>query len=553
MPVAKDSAVEGVITRQVADKALYHGLGPSPVGDYMTTGCDTVAHDTSIDEIREKVVGRGQRLLPVLDGGAIAGVITRTDLMKLMREELKGVGAGAGEAGHVLKKLLRERLPQWLIERLKALGVTAEAMGLNAYVVGGFVRDLILKRENLDVDIVVEGAGVDSADAIAFATEFASSGDMKVRTHSRFRTAVLIFPDGFKIDVATARLEYYKKPGSLPFIEQSSLKLDLYRRDFIINTLALALNPATFGELIDFFGGRRDIADKKIRVLHNLSFVEDPTRALRAVRFSEKFGFEIERHTLNLIKSSIRRDVFAHLSGARLRDELNNILAEPAPERALERLGELGLLKFIHNGLKWSEALGATFLRSREALTWYRLTYPGAGLDGWSVLFLVLTGGLKEDELRSLAARLSISGKKISAVLASRGPARRALGRMNAGRAGPVSAIHKLLKGLPIEVIIYLMAIAQKEPVRTALSNYIIKLRDSAGLLKGTDLLKMGVKEGSDVGMVLDSIFSMRLDNELLTRGDEEEFVNRLLSSSTLKPKRPASKASLLRRGGKTS
>jgi tRNA nucleotidyltransferase (CCA-adding enzyme) len=559
MPVVKDWSVEGVITRQVADKAIYHGLGSSPVGDYMTTGCDRVAHDTSIDEIREKVVLHGQRLLPVERDGRIAGVITRTDLMKLMREELKGVAPG--EKAPILKKLLRERLPQWLIETLRELGRTAEALGLNAYVVGGFVRDLILRRDNLDVDIVVEGAAARSPDAIAFAREFAKSRDLRVRTHSRFRTAVLIFPDGFKIDVATARLEYYKKPGSLPFIEQSSLKLDLYRRDFIINTLALALNPASFGELIDFFGARRDIADKKIRVLHNLSFVEDPTRALRAVRFSEKFGFAIERHTLNLIKNSIRPDVFEHLSGARLMDELRNIMMEDDPARALERLGDLGLLKFIHNGLGWDEALGATFERAREALTWLRLTYAGGGagegVEDWLVLFLVLTGGLKEGELLKLAHRLSISGKKRSAVIASRAPALRALGRMNAGLARKNSAIYKLLKMLPTEAVIYLMAIADKESVRAALSNYIIKLRDSATLLKGGDLLRMGVKEGSDVGTVLDTLFSKRLDNELLTKADEEEFVKGFLKSSRARAEGSGPKVGRGRgrrlSGGKTS
>jgi tRNA nucleotidyltransferase (CCA-adding enzyme) len=528
-----------VITRQVADKALYHGLGASPVSELMTTGCDQVAYDTSIDKIREKVVARGQRLLPVERDGRIAGVITRTDLMKLMREELTGVGAGAGERGPVLKKLLRERLPQWLIEILREIGRTAEGLELNAYVVGGFVRDLMLGRENLDVDIVVEGVTARAPDAIAFAAEFARSRDLKVRTHPRFRTAVLIFPDGFKIDVATARLEYYKKPGSLPFIEQSSLKLDLYRRDFIINTLALALNPEGFGELIDFFGGRRDISAKVIRVLHNLSFVEDPTRALRAVRFSEKFGFEIERHTLNLIKNSIKLDVFAHLSGARLMDELKNILTEDDPGAALKRLGELGLLKFIHKGLKWDEALGATFLRAREALTWLRLTYAdgdGGEVEGWLVLFLVLTGGLKEAEFVKLARRLSIPGKKRAAVIASRSKALGALGRMNAGLTVKKSAIHGLLKILPIEAVIYLMARAEKESVRAALSNYIIKLRGSATLLKGRDLIRLGVQEGADVGMALDSILSKRLDDELVTKADEERFVKDFIKSSGIRP-----------------
>jgi tRNA nucleotidyltransferase (CCA-adding enzyme) len=533
MPVVRDEGVEGVITRQVADKALYHGLGSSPTGELMTTGCDVVAHDTSIDDIREKVVLHGQRLLPVLRDGRIAGVITRTDLIRLMREELKGGAKARGRADtRVFKKLMRARLPEWLIEILGEIGRTAEGLGLRAYVVGGFVRDLMLKRENLDVDIVVEGVAADSPDAVAFALEFARTRELKVRTHSRFRTAVLIFPDGFKIDVATARLEYYKKPGSLPFIEQSSLKLDLYRRDFIINTLAVALNPTAFGELIDFFGGKKDIVDKKIRVLHNLSFVEDPTRALRAVRFSEKFSFKIERHTLNLMKNSIKLDVFAHLSGARLLDELKNIFAEEGAGRAIQRLHELGLLGFIHKEITWDPARGALFERARDCLTWHRLLYTGDRVEDWLVLFLVLTDQLKDPDLVKLAHRLSISGKKRSLVIGSRAEGLRALERINAGRVKKNSELYSLLKSLPLEAVIYLMAKAGKEEVNMALSNYVTNLKDSGTMLKGADLLRMGLSEGAEVGRVLERLFSKRLDNELLTRADEEGFVKGVLKSA---------------------
>jgi tRNA nucleotidyltransferase (CCA-adding enzyme) len=175
--------------------------------------------------------------------------------------------------------LMRERLSRKLIDLLKSFGEVADDLGYNAYAVGGFIRDLFLRRANTDIDIVIEG------DGIRFAKRFAElNPGARVRTHEKFGTSVVIFPDGFKVDVATARREYYESPATLPVVELSSVKLDLYRRDFSINTLAVKLNKRHFGVLIDFFGGQKDIKDRAIRVLHNLSFVEDPTRVFRALK-----------------------------------------------------------------------------------------------------------------------------------------------------------------------------------------------------------------------------------------------------------------------------
>ena len=182
---------------------------------------------------------------------------------------------------------MEERLSDETLKKLEDMGNLADQLGYHAYLVGGFVRDMVLRDENYDIDIVIEG------DGIIFAEEMSKRFGVKMRTHKEFATAKIIYPDGFKIDIASARLEYYKAPAALPVVEHSSLKLDLHRRDFTINTLAISLNKNTFGELIDFFGAQRDIKEKTIRVLHSLSFVEDPTRILRAIRFEQRFGFKI--------------------------------------------------------------------------------------------------------------------------------------------------------------------------------------------------------------------------------------------------------------------
>ncbi|MBE9528202.1 MAG: CBS domain-containing protein [Proteobacteria bacterium] len=529
MPVVDEGKIAGVVTRQVVDKAIYHGLGSAEVGEYMTTECDTVDVATTVDEIRKRTVSHGARLLPVEQEGKLVGVITRTDLLKLLQEELSvtPVGRGAGKIRRV-EGLLGEKLPEWLFEVLKEAGVVAERMGFKLYLVGGVVRDLLLRRENLDIDIVVEGG-----DGIEFANEFASEyargheGEkgLHVRAHSRFKTAVVIFPDGFKIDVATARLEYYDKPGSLPTIEQSSLKLDLYRRDFIINTLAISLNPPVFGRLIDFFGAQRDLKDGRIRVLHNLSFVEDPTRVIRAVRFSEKFGFKIDKHTVKLIKSAARSGLIGNVSGIRLFDELKHLFAEEAPVRALSRLQELGVLGFIHPSIAWDAPLEALFERARDSLAWYRLLYRDEGIEEWLVYLLALSVSLSESELSALAEELNIAGRRRLEVLGRRDAAKRALGRIETGTVGTGSALWALCRPFPTETLLYMMACTESDEAREALSHFITRLGDETTLLKGTDLLEMGVAEGPEVGQVLASILSERLDGKIETLQEEREFV----------------------------
>jgi tRNA nucleotidyltransferase (CCA-adding enzyme) len=223
-------------------------------------------------------------------------------------------------------------------------------MGCGAYAVGGFVRDLFLYRADEDLDIVIEG------DGIAFAREYGRISGARIHSHEKFGTAVIIYPDGFTIDVASARMEYYKFPAALPVVELSSIKLDLYRRDFTINTLAVQLNPEQFGILIDFFNAQKDIKEKAIRVLHNLSFVEDPTRVFRAIRFEQRFGFAIGRLTAGLIHNAVRMDFFRELSGRRVFNELQLILQEEKPAAAVARLNDFGLLRVVHPGLVWDKA-----------------------------------------------------------------------------------------------------------------------------------------------------------------------------------------------------
>jgi len=251
VPVAEEGRLSGLISRQIVEKGIFHGLKDHPVKDYMSTPVATVGPESTLPEIRDKLMSSKQRLLPVVQEEEVVGIISRTDLLNLLID--LGEETEESQWSQPLRKknivsMMRERLPQKIITILSQVGEVAEDLNFHAYVVGGFVRDLFIKQENLDVDLVIEG------DGIAFAKAFAAGYGARARVFQKFKTAVIIFPDGFKVDVATARTEYYDFPGALPVVEYSSIKMDLYRRDFTINTLAIKLNPDDFGTLLDFFG-----------------------------------------------------------------------------------------------------------------------------------------------------------------------------------------------------------------------------------------------------------------------------------------------------------
>ncbi|HZC80214.1 MAG TPA: hypothetical protein VE222_00600, partial [Nitrospiraceae bacterium] len=234
---------------------------------------------------------------------------------------------GVPKNQHNLRILMRRCLPSKIFNRLREIGELADAMDASAYLVGGLVRDLLLGHTNLDMDIAVEGNGM------TFARRVADQYGAGLKVFDRFATALVVFPDGFKLDVATARRESYAHPTALPTVKPSSIKDDLYRRDFTINTLAIRLNASHFGELVDFYGGQHDLERKVIRVLHAHSFVDDPTRVFRAIRFEQRFGFHIEKRALTLLKEAAASDLVRRLSSPRLRNEVMRLLSEQDPTR----------------------------------------------------------------------------------------------------------------------------------------------------------------------------------------------------------------------------
>ncbi|MBW1990391.1 MAG: CBS domain-containing protein, partial [Deltaproteobacteria bacterium] len=519
--------LEGYISRQVVEKALHHGLSKIPVSEYMTSDPVTVGPHADLAEIQEKIIEYKQRLLPVVEEGHILGVITRTDLLNLLvtdskRKTLTGAGEGKSHERRV-PKLLRDRLPNRIYRLVRELGQTADEMGVPAYLVGGFVRDLFLMEKNEDVDVMVEG------DGIAFARAFAKKAGARVHSHARFGTAVVTLPDGAKIDVASARFEYYQSPGSLPVVESGSLKLDLYRRDFTINTMVIRINEDGFGTLIDFFGAKRDLKARVIRVLHNLSFVEDPTRVFRAIRFEQRFGFSIGKLTLSLIENAVRMNFFDRLPGKRIWTELRLILNEENVVPIIRRMGKLGLLKFIDPEIRFDEAKEEVFSAVKKVLDWHDLLFLDDSYNKWAVQFLALIHGLDKAGAQRVCGRLELSEKLRRLFVDERDRAFRRLNRLSGPHLAN-SEVFRILHPLPVELLLYIMAVARAEEARRRISLFFTQLRGTKVQISGRDLKAMGVPPGPVYKKVLDAVLTARLDERAHTREDELALAARLLA-----------------------
>lgn len=530
LPVLMNSKYHGIISREVVEKALFHGFGKSRVTDFTVTDAVTVGASAPIRQVEASMIERNQRFMPVLDaGGIIVGAITRTDILRVLYEDfLRRSHITEKEAGRKpqfernLAKSLKERLPEPVVGLLKAAGQVADEMGFGVYMVGGSVRDIIRGQENLDIDLVVEG------DAIVLSRELAARLNAKLRLHERFGTAHLILPvDSMKLDVATARTEYYESPAALPTVESSSIKKDLQRRDFTINTLAVKLNQKDFGLLVDFFGGRRDIRDKTIRVLHDLSFVEDPTRAFRAVRFAVRFGFRPSKHTEELLKSAVKMNLFERLSGSRLYEELLLIFMETEPVEAVRKLAEYGLLRVIHPALK-SEDVVKSLASAHESLLWFRLSFMDETPDMPTLYLMAFLSPLEDEQVEEALLRLSASSRVKGAIMEGIGDARELLGKRLPLAAGEPAALYDAMEGVSLEGVLLAMSLAEDDRRKKDISRYLLELRRERPILNGNDLKAMGFTPGPVFSRILRAVLHERLKGRLKSRQDEERFVREL-------------------------
>lgn len=525
----------GLLEQQTAARAVAHKLGGQPVSEYMQRNVSTLDPEADLYQAMEIILKQRQRLIPVLKDAEVVGVLTRTDMLNLLVDDALHIPEGTPLTQEHRERniagMVENQLPEAMVRILKEAGRLGDELGTPVYAVGGFVRDLLLKRPNFDIDISVEG------DGISFAEHLAGRLGGKVRPHMKFKTAIVFYQDesgnAQHLDVATARLEYYEYPAALPTVELSSIKMDLYRRDFTINALAIQLNAPRFGILIDPFSAQRDMKERNIAVLHSLSFIEDPTRILRAVRFERRFEFRIGVQTERLIKNALSLSMMDKLSGSRLFNELKHVFDEKDVPSCVRRLDNWNLLRMVHPVLRLTPAKDVLVSTIDEVLAWYRLLYREPAPRNWVVYLLGLTDNAKYPDVSALLDRLAFIERAKTDFLTLRENCRRASGQLAALQREayvPMSALYDAMRPLETEGLLYLMARhGQEHNIGQDISLYLTRLRDVKVDITGDDLAEMGEAPGPMFGEVLRHVLAAKLDGKAVTRDAQLALASRYM------------------------
>lgn len=499
----------GLVSRADLTKALDHNLGHAPATSVMTHKVISVRPDTPLSEVRRVVVERGVGTLPVLDSDRLVGIISRSDLLRDMyhHTEPPDWKAGVGPS-----ELDLSRVPQPYRDWLDAAEGLAEQLHLRLYVVGGFVRDTLLHRPTEDIDLVVEG------EVGELATELARRFGAKVVGHEKYLTASIRFPGGGKLDIASARRETYCRPAALPEVAQSSLKSDLYRRDFTMNSLAIRLlgsasaeSPATglHGAVIDFFGGQQDLESGLIRVLHNHSFFDDPSRILRAIRFEQRLGFTIEPHTRQLMKAALEADALSLTRPERLKEEMKLALSESDPVRVLDRFEGLRVLSLIHPELKFRGRVRDRTERAIEIVAKHPELLPRQDL--WQVPMFLFGLELSEAAGNELSRRFGWR------FLEWPWDPAQVMGRLCRRPMTP-SEIAQTLDPLSDVALVIFATISSHVTFKERLELYIGLLRHQTSLLNGHDIIGAGVPAGPAVSAWKQRGLAAQLNGEFTDR-----------------------------------
>jgi tRNA nucleotidyltransferase (CCA-adding enzyme) len=460
------------------------------------------------------------RALPCVD--ARAGEVAVRRLLQagaplvVVRDRRGPVGAVAGrprgEPVAAAAARVARSLPAETRELLETIGRLAAAQGARAFLVGGMVRDVWRETpiERRDLDIVVEG------DGLALARRLARDLGGAVLEHHRFLTASVNAPRAGRIDVATARAERYEARGALPRVMPATLEEDLRRRDFTVNAMAIELQSGAFG-LHDPLGGRLDLAARRLRVLHPLSYVEDPTRIFRAARYATRLGLTRDPTTARAQALALSLVPYPALSGQRLMAELARVLDEARPAAVLTRLGTAGAFKLLDPRYRFTALTRRHVGELGAALAWARrLAPPPADLAA-----LALVGDQPRRVAAAALARLAFAGEplaRLSRALEEGRGVRAALARA----ATPSERARLLYPRSPVEL--GWLWLTGDGPTRAVL-DWFAGLEPRLVELSGDDVLALGVLRGPAVARVLAELRDARLDGRLTNRAMEVEHV----------------------------
>jgi tRNA nucleotidyltransferase (CCA-adding enzyme) len=535
--IDEDGNVCGLVTRNAVDRAIQHELGRHPISRIMKQGEVSVSPEDSAERLRSLMIQTGWGQIPVVEDDQIIGVVTRTDMIRIP------------PSSQTLQRkrithLMEQAIPRPVLTLIHKMGERAANADDMLYFVGGIVRDLLLGQDIVDIDLVVEG------DAIRLGRAMEAHYGGEIRSHRRFGTVKWILPDDIWkqvsqesggneswrapplpsgqthkesnlpefIDLVTARTEFYEHPTALPMVSRSSIKQDLHRRDFTINTMAIRLDPQRWGELLDFYGGQSDLRKGVIRVLHSLSFVDDPTRVLRAARFEARLGFQLDQRSASLIEDAL--PLLERITGERIRHEFDLIFQEDKPERALDRLQEFGVLQTLQPNLKSDAWLHERFRRLRTVFNaeQWQLSEEDSRFLYWSIFLY----RLDNPSFEAIRDRLRLWSRLVDAHMWAR------KGQdiiVPLKQAEKPSDIVMLLEPYSLEVLAILWLITNDGEVRATLEQYADAWYRVEPKLNGNDLKDMGLEPGPRFRTILTALKGAKLNGEVTTREEERDYV----------------------------
>jgi tRNA nucleotidyltransferase (CCA-adding enzyme) len=523
----------GIITRRDLDIALHHGLGEAIVADHMSTALKVIMPETPLAEIERLMVTYDIGRLPVVAADAgrdkLLGIVTRTDVLRYRSRS------------QVASSLL-DRLTPELKQLITTVADAAEQRGWQLYIVGGAVRDLLLSQGVevglSDIDLVVDGfqttadsaAGVELAQALQVLYPAA-----RLQVHGQFQTAALLWENdgqlaGLGLDIATARTEFYRHPAANPEVESSSIRQDLYRRDFTINALAVRLTAPRRGELLDFFGGRSDLAARQIRVIHANSFIEDPTRIFRAARFAVRLGFTLEAQTERFVRKAIASGIYQRPTAekqpalqTRLKQELKYILQTTYWLAVLGLLNDLGAMSCLHPHLRFDAQVRTWMKKCDRGLRYFEsiaLTHNiPHSIPRLILLELLLLNLAVGDRLR-VATQLQLahdSQERLQhweTVSAAVQPLAEAL----------PSQVDRQLSGYDLPTLV-LQLTTQPRPIRQKIWRYLTDWQHIKPCLDGNDLRKLGYPPGQQYRQILEGLRAATLDGQVTDRAAAIQWV----------------------------
>ena len=553
-PIVDNGQLVGLLTRRAVDRAMSHNLGYAPVKRIMRAGTVTVRPSDSIQRVQQLMLSENWGQIPVIaqdspDAGQPIGIVTRTDLLNFL------FTPATETAVTNLRQRLTDSLSPPLWAMVQVISETADSLNMPLYIVGGPVRDLLLNQPATDLDLVVEG------DAIKLAQQLNQTYGGDIHTHTRFGTAKWFLtpqiwqtlaqqdpsglvtrdlpnhnvkPEGSEtlpetIDFVTARTEFYAEPSALPEVEHGSIKLDLHRRDFTINTLAVRLDGAHLGELLDFYGGQRDLQQGIIRVLHSLSFIDDPTRMLRATRLEQRLGFTIETNTADLIATAL--PMLDRVTGSRIRHELELTFREAKPAPILARMADLHIMPHIHPALHWSVEIAQSFARVPSILDdkdWCETLKGDSPAFVYFALWIIaLSPHLQAEVMDRLAVR-----KATRDDVAQCFRAQQVLNELQPD-ALP-SKVEMALRPFRSRALLVVRILLTDERKINLLEQYYREWQWVKTAVTGNDLRQMSLKPGPHYTTILDHILAARLDGKVTNEHEERNLLANLIETLPL-------------------